>query len=115
MAAAWATEGLRDLVEKMQFAVVKSLVWVETGLAWPLDVTTILLQSFKPSAGAGGKARFGGGGGGGVLVDNTGPPWPNIRTGEGYGGGGYFSGLPGSWTELFPHALKSNALKVKSC
>ena len=52
------------------------------------------------SAGAGGTSTTTGGGAGGVLVDNTGPAWPDTRTGEGYGGGGnYYTsdelGLPG--------------------
>ena len=58
-----------------------------------LDLSSITLQSFSITPGAGGKALGQrGGGGGGVLANGVGPNRNNTNSGEGYGGGrGYES------------------------
>ena len=63
-----------------------------------LDISTISLKYCMLCPGNGGEHYDGdsvdgyGGGGGGVLVDNV-RPSGNIYQGEGYGGGGYASGI----------------------
>ena len=54
-----------------------------------LDLTSIILQQFSLSPGAGGKGDGYGGGGGGVLVNGVGPHRIGTGSGEGYGGGRY--------------------------
>ena len=55
-----------------------------------LDLTSIILQQFSLSPGAGGKGDSDyGGGGGGVLVNGVGPNRTTTGSGEGYGGGEY--------------------------
>ena len=69
-----------------------------------LDLSSIQLETFALSAGAGGKKFLTaggkqGGGGGGVLVDGEGPQdndYGNDYNGQGYGGGGdYLAGYQG--------------------
>lgn len=55
-----------------------------------LDLSSIIMQQFSLSPGAGGKCQgSNGGGGGGVLVNGLGPNLTNPGIGEGYGGGSH--------------------------
>ena len=69
------------------------------GVGSNLNVSTIPLINFKLAPGEGGTGDgtgWYGGGGGGLLVDENGPPRPDLRIGQGFGGGGAASdGLPG--------------------